>query len=371
MRELTWRQIDDWLALEDRALEPNPFLSPLFVLPALQYLTPTADVYAIMIHRQAGGRRRLAGIGVFEVRSGSRVLPLPHLKAYQAPGNSFLTGLLVDQSHARDVLCTFFRYLRRQPPHWQNLEFDLRTRGTPFGVLLEQVAEEFGMRWIGQDQIRPMLYPGDAAGCDPDAYLSRNRRKKYRRSLKSLQVEGHVDFRVIRECSPRSGTVEHFLRLEDQGWKQHGGHSFRAAAESEQFFREMAAGFARHDRIFFTELHCGSQVIGSTSNLIAGNTAVAFKSGWASEYADFSIGALQEVELVRHAPTTLADLESVDSGTGGNSWMTSLWPERRCVATGLFAGSAICSLLSKAVLRLRTLRSRTATGAASPPQASC
>lgn len=354
MRQLSCRQVDNWLALEDRVLEPNPFLSPLFVLPAVQYLTPTADVQAIMIHRVTGTRQRLVGLGVFEVRSASRVLPLPHLKSYQAPGNSFLTGILVDRSCAQEALTAFFQYLRDQPAHWQHLEFDLRTRGTAFGQLLEQVAEQFGMNWIGQDQTRPMLTPKDREGCNPDLYLSRNRRRKYRRSMRSLAARGDVEFDFIRHCDSRSDAVENFLSLEDQGWKQQHGQSFKSSPQGERFFREMSAGFARHNRIFFTELRSGSEVVGSTSNLIAGDSAVAFKSGWATDYADLSIGSLQEVELVRHAPTALSDLECVDSGTGGNSWLASLWPEERTVATGLFAGSAFAAAASRTMLKLRS-----------------
>jgi hypothetical protein len=85
--ELGAADIDAWLDLEARALEPNGYLSPHFVLPALRHLDGDKTVLAVLVEAPATGpsaRMRLLGLGLF-VRSGpTRALPLPHLVGYMS-----------------------------------------------------------------------------------------------------------------------------------------------------------------------------------------------------------------------------------------------------------------------------------------------
>lgn len=343
IQNLTARELSDWQELEDHAVESNPFLSPLFVLPASRYLTPDADIHVILVEKRRGDATALVGVGLFERRRASRLLPLPHLKAYQPPGTT-LTGLLVHRDHADSVLHAFFQFLNRQPASWQHMEFDLRSSDSELSRLLEQTAARFGKTWEGWNVERALIQPSD---CNPDEFLSKSRRKKTRRSLRELQKLGSVSYSVVRDADAESEHARNFLQLENHGWKGAGKHSFLAREHRRRFFDEMTDNFARAQRVFFTELSLDEKVIGSTINLVSGNMAIAFKSGWHSDYAHLGVGNLQEIELARQAPDELSDLDYIDSGTGGRSWLRTLWPGRRSMSTGVFTGSKLATCVTK------------------------
>ena len=183
---------------------------------------------------------------------------------------------------------------------------------------------------------RALLVPS-AAG---ESYLTTHlasRYKAHRRSLRRLGEHGAVCWRVQRGSAVPVACVERFLELEDMGWKGQQGTSLRARAEDEHFFRVMIDGFSRCGRVFFTELCVNQEVIASTSNVVSGNAGFAFKVGWHPGYAKLAPGLLNELELIRHAPTLGAELAYIDSGAAPGSYIDDLWPGRRWLTSGLYA----------------------------------
>ena len=354
LHELSQQQLQQWEILEERALEPNPFLSLRFIQPAIAHLSPKADVHILLTEKGTDTESKLVGVGVFETRTATSLLPIPHLKAYQAPGNSFLTGLLVDQDYAFNALTSLMEFLNKQSSRWSHLEFDLRSADEPFSKVLNHVTSKHGKHWNGYEFERSAIVPRDPHLLDPAHYLSKNRRKKLRRCRRELEALGEVDFKIIRDYQGCIEATRNFLELENQGWKKDEGQSFASNDVSTEFFLEMTENFAAADKVWFTELRIGNETVGSTCNLISGKSAVAFKSGWKHELQDLGIGNFQEVELARHAPHELKDLDLIDSGTGGRSWLKSLWPGRRRMATGVFAGSRLADTTTKSLLQLRS-----------------
>lgn len=351
--------LEQWQALEERALEPNPFLSPLFVIPAVRHLRADSEVLILLIEEpQTDGTdgTTLVGLGVFESVAATRVLPLPHIKAYDASKMTFLTGLLVDRDHVTSVTDAFFEFLEGQPSAWQHVEFSLRTADSDLDHHLRASAARYGKTWHGEDFERAVLVPTDPALADALGCLSKKRRNNVRRGRRELQARGEVGFRVVRGCDVTPRQLDTFLELEHSGWKGDGGTSLLSTSATEAFFREMAAGFAVAGRILLAEISVDGQVVGSTTNLTAGRCAVAFKTGWNRDYAEVGLGVLQEVEFARQAPERLADLEYIDGGTGEDSWLLSLWPGRRRVTSGVFSGSRTSSAAYAVTRRLSAVK---------------
>jgi hypothetical protein len=103
LAELTDLDRQAWARLEARSAEPNAFMSPHFVLPALAHLDSGASPVLMWIERAAGGLKELVGVGVFRYSLGTRAFPWPHLTAYQCE-HSYLGGLLVDAEAVRPVV---------------------------------------------------------------------------------------------------------------------------------------------------------------------------------------------------------------------------------------------------------------------------
>lgn len=361
VRRLSPAQIDplltaQWRFLETRALEPNPFLSPHFVLPAIEHLTPRAGIAVLAFETTTELGADLVGIGVFEESAGTRLAPLPHMRAYLANSNTFLTGLLVDPHRSQDVLQALFDYAQQQGGAWKCLEFQQRTKNTELDEQFEIAAKRAGFHWQGWEFQRPLFFPHQLTEESLQQSLSKNRRKKLRRNHRGLQSQGRLTFEVIRSRANMMSHADEFLRLEDSGWKGEEGSSLKSSAGSTAFFHEVVSGFAHENRMIFTELRLDDRVIGSTANFVAGQAGFAFKSGWDPDYRAFSPGIQQEFRLACSDADSLSDLDYFDSGTDMNSWMESVWPATRTVTSGFFTSSSFSRLVVSQMLRLRDLK---------------
>ena len=350
--------VGQWQDLEERSLEPNAFLSPHFVLPALRHLSTNSRPELLAFEIDTPNGPQLVGVGVFEFVTHTKLVPFPHMRAYLAPGNTFLTGLLIDQEYGQEVVTAFFEFARHSRGPWSCIEFVQRTADSEFAQLLESSATSFGYQWQGWKFERPIFHPRHLSAVSLEKSLSKNRRKKVRRNRKHLQSLGELSFHVIRSSEKMQSHADEFLRLENCGWKGKEGSSLLSDTPATAFFRETVDRFSSQGRMMFTELRIDDEVIASTTNFVAANAGFAFKSGWNTEYKEYSPGVQQEVELARAAQDRMSDLEYFDSGTDMDSWVETLWPQSRTITSGVFCSSALQRLVVEQMLRLRRLKRR-------------
>jgi hypothetical protein len=325
-----------WSALEARALEANAYLSPHFVLPALRHLEPAAPIVIVLVERGPQRAAELVGVGVFRVCPPTPRFPLGHLAAYRSR-HSYLSGLLVDHRAAAAVVQTFFDFFCGVSPRWHGIEFTQRTAEGPLAELMAATALRRGLPWGEYGRTPRAILVPTAAG---EGYLTTHLASRYKahcRRLRRLGEHGPVCWRGQRGSAGPVAGVERFLELEDMGWKGQQGTSLRARPEDERFFRAMMEGFGRCGRAFFTELCVNQEVIASTSNVVSGNAGFAFKVGWHPGYAKLAPGLLNELELIRHAPTLYAELAYLDSGAAPGSYLDELWVGRRWLTSGVYA----------------------------------
>jgi CelD/BcsL family acetyltransferase involved in cellulose biosynthesis len=362
--DLTPAELAAWSALEARAAEPNAFLSPHFVLPALRHLDPGVRPIAIMVERDGGSRPEMLALGVFVPVAGSRVCPVPHLAGYSSR-HSYLSGLLVDRDHAHEAVRALYTHARRTVFGWQALVFPKLQSDGPTAAMLEEHARAAGLavHRAGAQQ-RAVLVPAEGGQEALRAALGK-KLSEIERCKRRLKDGGDVTWHCLRQ-KVGDAAVESFLRLEHQGWKADDGSSLRAHAADEAFFKEAVTRFDGESRALFTELRVGDRVVASTSNFVSGGAGFAFKVGWESELRKYSPGMLNEVELVRAAPEVCADLAWFDSGAAPDSFINRLWPRRRELATLVVPLTRLAGSSVRWSVRLRAIarRVRPATSAA-------
>jgi CelD/BcsL family acetyltransferase involved in cellulose biosynthesis len=344
--DLTDGVVAEWADLESRALEPNAYLSPFFVLPALRHLDPDLRPLLLAVRSAAA----LVGLGVFRERRGSWRFPLRHLSAYRSR-HSFLSGLLVDRDCADEVVSSLFDWVAAE--RWHGLAFSQLPEGPLQQLLFRETACRSGAWLEYQREPRATLFAAEA-GEEAVARLSSQRRKKYRRAWRRLEELGVAEWRLRSE--QQDGCAERFLELEHLGWKGADGSSLLSTAAGAAFFREMAEGFSRNGRIFYSEVTLGGAAISSTTNLVSGHGGFAFKTGSDPRYASTSVGVLNEVELMRQVPSALPHVQHMDSGAAPGSYLDDLWPGRRLVSDGLLTTTPLgCTVgrLSFAALALK------------------
>src|SRR4029079_2522001 len=151
-----------WSALEARALEPNAYLSPHFVLPSVRHVDPNAPLLALLSVRDSGGdrdARQLVGVMVAQGVVGTRSFPVPHLLAYTSQF-TFLTGILLDRDHAEAALEALFDHMGQRKWEWHGIEFDgVWSDGATFD-LLQRISARRKMRLqVWNEKNRAVLRP--------------------------------------------------------------------------------------------------------------------------------------------------------------------------------------------------------------------
>jgi CelD/BcsL family acetyltransferase involved in cellulose biosynthesis len=313
--------------LEARAIEPNAYLSPHFMLPAARYLNPDAGVQIFFVDRLAGGVRETTGVGVFQRVPATSLFPLPHLVAYRSK-HSYLSGVLLDRAWATQSLAALLQHVRRTSPSCGGIEIPSTWADGQFSV----TTAGCGAPHILPSRSRAVL-PVAEAGEKLLERVSGQRMKDLNRRMRRLRERGAVAWRCHRIGGVPVEATEAFLALEHSGWKGKERSSLRSDAAEESFFREIVARFGAENRAVITELTLDGVAIASISHFISGNVGFGFKLGWNAEYKAYSPGLLVELEFIRQAPTTFPDLDYFDSGADAESYINEYWPSRRPLAT--------------------------------------
>ena len=360
--QLGQAEIDAWRDLEDRAIEPNAFLSPYFALPALRHLDPDKTGLCTLVEVDDAGKPplhpQIVGAAVF-VHSGPTLrFPLPHLVGYTSE-HSFLGGVLLNATVAEAALEALLDALGTDAHSCHGVTFPRMRVDGPIGEVLRRSGARGRASVVLDREQRIVMIPKETS----QTYLAQqaaSRCKSFRRRQRRLADLGPVRWTVHRSPESVGTRIEHHLDLEHRGWKGRQGTSLRSTASGAAFFREVFEAFGLEGRALFTELSVGDSVVASTSNLVSGRAAFAFKIGWEPSLARQAPGILSEIQLIRESPSVCPDIDWFDSGASPGSYLEDLWLERCEVAEVVVPLTRWARIALSIVAGLRWVRRRAA-----------
>ncbi len=330
-----------WRDLERRSLLRNPFLSPSFLLPQSRESFPNAQLLTII---DGHGNWLLAGL--FERVSGSRQLPLPHLRAVRTE-HSYKTSMLVDAVERKQVVDTLWKFLRQQGLH--GLSFPMFPVQSALAGLLTGRCERDGTTVTVEDlHFRATVSPFDGSAMSP------KRAKSLRRGRRALEKSGQVSLRFTGCSDGDLSAVERFLFLESLGWKGESQTAIACRQSEVEAFNRMALGFATRDRIRFAELALDERVIASMCLFRSESDYYAFKIGWDPQFERGCPGFLLAAEMQDHL-SQLPHCLSIDSCSQPGSFLEHVWPGRKEFGTVLFTTTRWGSVTAKGTRWARDL----------------
>ncbi len=309
-----------------RAVEPNPFFEPEFVLPAAQHLGGF-DVGLLV----AEGRDRewLACMPVVPRLKRSRAT-LPAVTAWRAPpygclGTPLVSGPTVELAterlieralHTSRVGIVALPWLGDEGPVAAAVRGRQATRHAPFE--------------------RPVWRRGSRG--DLEGTLSPHHRREMRRLARRLEEALGAPLQV-RDEALRTGSVEDFMALEASGWKGQRGTALNVDQAHARFFREMCAAFRASGRLQLLELRAGSRVASSKCNLLAGDCVFHFKIAFDEALGPFRPGLQLEVRMIELFQQQMTQTRMDSCAPATNKAFEQLWPERQPIASYVLAAS--------------------------------
>lgn len=331
---LTESFIGQWYALEADAVEPNPYLSPRFQLPAFQWLCDSKPDF-LCVWRHEDRQRLLAGLVVVMQEKGDSKLPFKHLSVFKSK-HSFLGGMLIHSDFATEVSDQIAKYFTSPKTVFAGLFFSgLSADGHTVSLLKKAVINNRG-KWFEDGRIeRACLSGKESDGTRRQHYcISAKKKKDIRRKMRRLEEIGHVEWRYLEGEEVTDESIERFLVLEHMGWKAETKTSLLSSEKEANYFREMIRNFRNSNGVFFCELLLDGEVISSTCNLKIMNSGYAFKVSWDPEYRKYSPGILNEVEFLKALDGGEIELDYVDSGASEDSYINDLWLDRVTLIAG-------------------------------------
>ena len=353
---LTPGLLAEWHRLDRETIEPNVYLSPNFVIPAVHHLTPdTPPILALVEDLDAPDGTRLQLLGLLRSTRHSRALPLRHFRAYRTL-HTFGTGLLVAPQAKEATMRTWVSHLMNCRPRHHGLDFDQIRADQPVFRLLRATAAELDMEWFELQRFHRAVLEGSAVKVQGVRMP-----KDVRRNLRRLQQAGQVEHRIVGPGNTDPDCIERHLALEYMGWKSEAGTAMLCRPSEAAFFRKMAANFLADGRAVFSELLINGEVIASTSNFASGSTLFGFKAGFNPALSSYGPGIINEVKFLESAISQRPGLTSFDSGTAGPSYIDRLLPDRSPVVTGFFSLSGVSKPWLRMVARAWPIKNRLRT----------
>ncbi len=325
-----------WRDLERRSLHQNPFLSSSFLLPSAVGRPGSGAAQLLTVMDDQG---RWLAAGLFEAVSGSRQLPLPHLRAVRSE-YTFLTGLLIDRHCCSEVLGVLWQFLDECGYH--GLSFPTFPVGSALAqALTDHCARHQFAATVDDVQSRATLARSEAS---TQVGISPRRARSLQKGRRALAKHGPLDLRFRSPARGDQSAIDQFLHLESLGWKGECRTSLASQAANAEAFRRSALSLADDDRIRFAELTVGEQVIASMCLFRAQTEYFAFKIGWDPRFERGCPGFLLAAEL-RQRLEQLPGCEQIDSCAKPGSFLDHVWSGRTDIGTAVFTTNRLASVM--------------------------
>ena len=230
-----------WRDLSGRALEPNPFAEPAFVVSALRTFARDERLKLLLVWRDASKTRLI----------GAVVLKLPPLalgfavaRVWQS-NQAGLAALLLDRDAGEEALAAILGWIARERPGIIGLLAPSLDASGPTALAAEALAGRMGApcRIVAERSRAVLLAANPAAGFQ--ASLPKKRLKEWGRQMRRLEERGAVALRIAAD----SAAVEAFLALEAKGWKGAQRTALSRNPDLAAFARTMLAAFAAEGRL--------------------------------------------------------------------------------------------------------------------------
>ncbi|MGI8622562.1 MAG: GNAT family N-acetyltransferase [Solirubrobacteraceae bacterium] len=302
-----------WAALAERAIEPNPYFHPDFVLPAARML---GDAVAIVV---AGDWE--AAVPVTAARRWRR-LPLPGLLSW-IHAQCFLGTPLVADAAAVEPLLAGLGSLGAGA----FAEIDLAAASGPLADALAAALPASAIPF-GRFERAALERRGEPTYLE--GRLSGKHRRAQRRLGRDLAAElgGEV---VLVDRGGSDAAVDTFLALESAGWKGESATALSSLPGGGDFLHAVCRAFAARGALQLLFLEAGDHVAAARLNLRAGAELFCFKIAHDEALRRFSPGMQMELHMLDHfhADATAARMDSC--ADPASKMFNRLWADRKAL----------------------------------------
>jgi CelD/BcsL family acetyltransferase involved in cellulose biosynthesis len=313
-----------WRELASRALEPNPFFEPEFVLPATARLDP-ASAGALLVVASGGGDWLACLPVCFSARW--KRLPIAALATWRHL-YCFLGTPLVAPEQPEETLAQLVDRGLTSGERARMLVLEWVRADGPVAPALRSAIEARSQRPVQFDAFERAALERTAAPDYVDRTLRPHHRRELRRLGRRLAEEMGAPLEV-RDVSHDAAMIDRFIELEAAGWKGRRGTALAAKPGHDHLFREVCAEFRDAGRLQLLALTAADRPAALKCNLLAGDEVFCFKIAYDESLARFSPGVQLEERTVTVFHEQMSQRRMDSCAAFDNEMINRLWPDRR------------------------------------------
>ena len=322
---------DEIRALASRAIEPNVFYEPAFMLAAEPVFG--ADTGTMLVRSATG---RLAGL--FPARIGRPQGGLSSMLIGWTYPFAPLGVPLVDRDDSEGIIAAWLGGLANDAEKPALLLLPYLPDQGAFVKALDAVLTQNRQASAAFDpHERALADPGaDRAGYIERA-VSAGRRKELRRQRRRLEELSPVSFAQASSPDDIGAALKDFLVLEASGWKGAAGTAIVNDPAVRAFVENAVIGLAAEGHARIDRMLLNGRAIATTITLQSGDTAWCWKIAYSEGVARFSPGVQLVCELTGRLMTE-PGVARVDSCAAADHPMIDhIWHERLALSDRLIA----------------------------------
>lgn len=349
---------DEWHALAIRAIEPNVFYEPEFMLAAAPLFGAGVRV---MLVRSTSGRL----VGLFPARIERWRGLAPMLAGWTHPFAPL--GLpLVDRDDAEGVIAAWLGHLGRDRSTPGLLLMPLVPAEGAFAQALDAALVDRHHAAFDRHQ-RALLAPGPHRERYVERAVSAGRRKELRRQRRRLEDIAPVTF-AASTGRDIAAALKDFLVLEAGGWKGVAGTAIVNDAKVRGFVERAVGALAADGRARIDRLFLNGTAIAATITLSSGDTAWCWKIAYSEGVSRFSPGVQLALDLTESLLAQPIPVRVDSCATADHPMIDHIWSERLTLHDRLIAlrpallpfalARGIETLRRSAIAQAKTLRDR-------------
>lgn len=350
------RFVPAWEELAATALEPNVFYEHWMLLPALETLGAGQDisVVLVLIHdiQNPDAPPKLGGLFPLVLIPRFGKLGVSALSLWQHV-HCYVCTPLVRADAAGECMAELFRWFRSGAAGASLMDLRCISGDGPFHKMLVDLSNELGLLSSITEIFTRGLWREGGTNMDPESAVSGDLRRRLRRKEKRLSERGRLEHLMLRPEDDVGRWIDEFLRLEASGWKGRRGSALAASSSHYRYFVEIATSAFRRDRLLMLGLNFDGHPIARRCAFVAGEGSFAFKTAYDEKFADFSPGAMLELDNIRQLGE-LPGVHWMDScAATDNLLINRVANDRRTIQSMTVGASALGELLISGLPLLR------------------
>ena len=320
-------QIAAWQQLAARALEPNPFYEPDYLLASARHIEH-GDIRCLAVYRDGARDSDLIGLFPLQRARLTSALPLPAFEFYR---NDFTcqTTPLIDAEDAAGVWNCFFAALGRTPDAPRQLLSAMMPTSRGAFAALQQAQDDSGRALaVVETTARAAIEFTGTYKQYTDRYSSR-RMSNIRRRHRRLAETGTLALETVTDPAGKITALAEFLRIEAAGWKGAAGTAMAQTPAT----KALAEAVFLSDAAEFDVLSIDGRAIAVMASIRADRVLYTIKTTYDESFSASSPGTILDQHVIQRTLCNPERYSRIDSCAVPGSAVETTWCEREEIAS--------------------------------------